>query len=144
MEEFLCGEDKVRLVAYGSILTFYKELLPGTSHYNKCKPAREVISKAQFYCENPKEWTREWGKYDLYSNNCEHFASYCKTGIHCSKQAGDGHDTCGKYEIPSDPFTDLKIRVNYSRRAAVQIASKGVNTSLGFLQKEYIIYMSSW
>lgn len=89
LKEFLCGEEKVRLVAYDSNLTFYKRFLPGTSHYRSCKPAREVVYTAQFYCNNPKEWTRKWGKYDLSSNNCEHFAFYCKTGIHCSRQAGE-------------------------------------------------------
>ena len=137
MKEFLRGKEKVRLVAYDSNLTFYKRFLPGTSHYRSCKPAREVIRTAQLYCNNPEEWTREWGKYDLSSNNCEHFAFYCKTGIHCSRQAGE----------PAPVRRDIKGRVamatgvigeDYRRAAALAGAAAvqaGDIVARMFLQK---------
>lgn len=27
-----------------------------------------------------------WGKYNLFTNNCEHFSTYCRSGIRCSEQ----------------------------------------------------------
>lgn len=42
-------------------------------NYPNRKPI-DVIKTAKRLKENPNEW----GKYNLFKNNCEHFATYCK------------------------------------------------------------------
>ena len=41
-----------------------------------------IVEKAYYYYKNPDEW----GEYDILSNNCEHFATYCATGHKMSGQ----------------------------------------------------------
>lgn len=40
-------------------------------------PPKQVVEYAKEMLKNP----RKWGPYNLFSNNCEHFATRCKTGI---------------------------------------------------------------
>ncbi|KAL3728026.1 hypothetical protein ACJRO7_032728 [Eucalyptus globulus] len=47
------------------------------------KSPKEVINKAWELHEGDN-----FGKYDLLNNNCEHFATFCKTGIRASAQIG--------------------------------------------------------
>lgn len=49
---------------------------------NNCLPPSTVIKNAYEYLRNPSSC----GFYDIVKNNCEHFATKCKTGFACSKQ----------------------------------------------------------
>lgn len=48
--------------------------------YENCSPPEEVINRAKQSLEN------SFGSYSIFKNNCEHFATYCKTGIAISLQ----------------------------------------------------------
>lgn len=48
----------------------------------QCLPPKVVVDNAKMLLKNP----RRWGAYDMIENNCEHFASKCKTDIAISKQ----------------------------------------------------------
>ena len=50
---------------------------------NKCHiySPQETVSRA-YKCMN----SNHWGSYELSSNNCEHFAIYCKTNLVYSNQ----------------------------------------------------------
>ena len=85
LEEFLWGSP-LRLVAYGSSENSRAYKMNSTSYCTKSQPASEVVATAQHYLKHPNEW----GGYSLVRNNCEHFAFYCKTGIHFSDQTGVG------------------------------------------------------
>jgi len=50
--------------------------------YDDCFGAKEVVEKAM----SVQKGVVEWNEYDLISNNCEHFATWCKTGRKESKQ----------------------------------------------------------
>lgn len=54
-------------------------------HNNKCYPADEVISRARGMYGKPGLQER---RYNLFKNNCEHFATWCKTGKAFSVQSG--------------------------------------------------------
>lgn len=47
-----------------------------------CLPPEIVAENAEKLVEDPNRW----GAYDLLKNNCEHFASKCKTGVAVSFQ----------------------------------------------------------
>ena len=51
-------------------------------NYNQCDPPQRVIGRAENFVANPAEW----GEYSLPANNCEHFATFCKTGRRASEQ----------------------------------------------------------
>ena len=42
----------------------------------------KIVKTAEYYLKNKEEW----GDYNLVSNNCEHFATYCATGYKSSGQ----------------------------------------------------------
>ncbi|KAH3736738.1 hypothetical protein DPMN_043311 [Dreissena polymorpha] len=50
--------------------------------FAKCLQPEESVSKAEELVHNPSQWKR----YHLLSNNCEHFATFCKTGRAASNQ----------------------------------------------------------
>jgi len=50
---------------------------------SKCFGADEVIDRAL----SVEKGTEAWGEYSVMENNCEHFASWCKTGKKTSVQA---------------------------------------------------------
>lgn len=55
---------------------------------DNCYPADEVIERAQaLYGERGLQERR----YNLFKNNCEHFATWCKTGKAFSTQSGLKH-----------------------------------------------------
>jgi hypothetical protein len=65
--------------------------------YTEEEFAKEEVYLCKYEEENcddavvERAWSVEkgvvaWGGYDLKSNNCEHFATWCKTGVKCSKQ----------------------------------------------------------
>ena len=74
MDEFLDGGN-VRLVAYGEhrVTTDWKRT--GTTHSLRSRSASEVVATAKHFARNPDKW----GKYKLFGNNCEDFATFCKT-----------------------------------------------------------------
>lgn len=49
---------------------------------NECLPPEIAAQNAEKLVVNPEHW----GPYDLLKNNCEHFATRCKTGIAISFQ----------------------------------------------------------
>lgn len=48
----------------------------------QCLPPTSVIANAKKLLNDPTEWN----KFDKISNNCEHFATFCKTGKATSDQ----------------------------------------------------------
>lgn len=70
-------------VRYSTIEEFENE---GTafidSSYERAFSPEEIIRRAQ------SKLGSSLGGYDLYSNNCEHFASWCVTGVRRSRQTG--------------------------------------------------------
>ena len=77
LDTFLKGST-LRLVAY-NVSTVSKLLKEqGTTHTVKSRNVDVVVETAEYYLEHPDEF----GKYDLITNNCEHFAYHCKTGEH--------------------------------------------------------------
>ncbi|KAH3736333.1 hypothetical protein DPMN_042896 [Dreissena polymorpha] len=65
----------------------------------------EVVQRALEVINNPKTW----GCYNLINNNCEHFATYCKTGLRWSPQ-GDTDVFC---IIPSINDVCDEARLSY-------------------------------
>ncbi len=95
LNRFLKGSS-ARLVSYGaSSLGVFGA---GSVHTLPSKPASEVITTAEYYLNNPKEW----GKYDFFTNNCETFCIYCKTGEKDTKQYNDQNK--GKLAKVLNPF----------------------------------------
>lgn len=76
MDNFLIG-DRLRLVSYGSS-TWKKtfSFLVDASHTMKAMPPSETVKLAKHFLNHPEEW----GNYHLRNNNCETFATFCKTG----------------------------------------------------------------
>ena len=130
--EHFSGGEEVRLVAYNvSFLEKIFKIRPGTYHGNsvKCYNPATVVEIAKTYLHNPDSWIREHGPYNLYSNNCEHFAHYCKTGEFCSMQSCDGRSL-------ADYVTDLlflpKLIINAPktlREATVLTLSEAICSS---------------
>ena len=83
LDEFTDGKQ-LRLVAYNVELRskVLKIVKRESAHMRESKPAHEVIETAKYYCENPEKW----GEYKLTGNNCESFATFCKTGKRFSSQ----------------------------------------------------------
>ncbi|XP_062598496.1 uncharacterized protein LOC134259917 [Saccostrea cucullata] len=58
--------------------------------YINCKPPEDVVKVAREFCNG----SRIWGKFDLVKNNCEHFATFCKTGNAISEQSERHIEKC--------------------------------------------------
>ena len=58
-------------------------------HYDKCDDVETVLRRAQMRLEDTG--------YNVDDNNCEHFATWCKTGKHHSKQAKTGRYVVGGF-----------------------------------------------
>ncbi|KAL3728055.1 hypothetical protein ACJRO7_032756 [Eucalyptus globulus] len=72
----------LRLYAYGRPQLGYWLTRWGTcTTLPQTKLPLEVVNKARELHEHDS-----FGKYDLINNNCEHFASFCRTGIRASAQ----------------------------------------------------------
>ena len=78
------GPDNTKIAAKISITTL-NDFLNGGSDVKVINyptsngpslSADTVVGTALYYVNNPAQW----GAYDLVTNNCEHFAIYCKTG----------------------------------------------------------------
>lgn len=59
-----------------------KRLVRITYPKGQCLPPEVVVDNAKKLLKNP----HRWGAFDIITNNCEHFATKCKTGIAISKQ----------------------------------------------------------
>ncbi len=89
LEQFLRGQKRLEKVKFPSpdappvstkddpLEFFFKDFLFYNPDY-KLYPAHEVVERAKSRLGE--------AQYDLKSNNCEHFAIWCKTGISQSKQ----------------------------------------------------------
>ena len=76
-------------------------------NHNLLLPMETTLDEARKAIESPSEWS----KYNVITNNCESFATWLKTGIAISAQAGDA-----------------VIEVN---RLATRLAKDGFNVSIG-------------
>lgn len=56
-------------------------------NYGKCAPPDVVVKRPESRLEE--------NAYDLFDNNCEHFATWCKTGIHVSEQVRNAGAAAG-------------------------------------------------
>ena len=135
LEEFLNRDDnennKCRLVAYNvDPLSQLFKRRPGTNHgiLIDCYPPETVVAIAKIYWNDPDRWIREHGKYNLHSNNCEHFAHFCKTGKFQSKQSGHGRSTV---DIITDviPIKFVFNSHKYFRQLSTFFASNAVEKS---------------
>ena len=67
---------------YGVPIFEFESRRRGTCTVRHSRPAHEVIKTATDFLEGDGEF----GRYDLFANNCEDFAVYCKTGRSGSMQ----------------------------------------------------------
>ncbi|KAG8487083.1 hypothetical protein CXB51_020623 [Gossypium anomalum] len=77
---FLDGET-LQIYDYGVPVLEFISRKRGTCCTSRSKPPHEVISAATDLLER-----NGFGPYDMFTNNCEHFAVYCKTGSKVSYQ----------------------------------------------------------
>ena len=76
LDDFLDGAT-VRLVSYGSSkIKKGFTLILSSCHYVNAMPPSETVKLAKHFFHHPVEW----GNYKICSNNCETFATFCKTG----------------------------------------------------------------
>ncbi|XP_078444561.1 protein LEAD-SENSITIVE 1-like [Wolffia australiana] len=72
---FLAGGDLYLFLYAASPALFLAKVRGGTCTLAAADPAEEVLHRARFLL------ARGFGAYDLFRNNCEDFAMYCKTGL---------------------------------------------------------------
>ncbi|XP_022720036.1 lecithin retinol acyltransferase-like [Durio zibethinus] len=77
---FLDGHS-LHFYEYGVPFVVFNRRRRGTCHVGHSKPAYEVIKTATDFLEG-----NGFGCYDMFANNCEDFAVYCKTGTAISHQ----------------------------------------------------------
>lgn len=76
------GQKASAAVKKTSIAEFEKGNLIGVRSYEVCDPVELVMERAESRLGE--------SAYSLVFNNCEHFATWCKTGKHQSEQVKDG------------------------------------------------------
>ena len=91
----------------------------GTPNYNYnpieafisfIKDIKKLINKFKYHLYSPEETIQRArsmiGKsfYNICFNNCEHFAIWCKTGIHESSQVNEVLEYISKIKIPVESF----------------------------------------
>lgn len=100
LEDF-CDGSELRLAAYDCNTLTTVLSRGGTCYVDKSRPADDVIATAKYYLENPESWP----KYNVETNNCAHFAYYCKTGKELLFGGVSLHRTLNPfYKIVSDLF----------------------------------------
>ncbi|WCJ25092.1 NC domain-containing protein-related [Euphorbia peplus] len=72
---FLSGGDLYRFEYGVSPALFIAKARGGTCTLAACDPPEDVLHRASFLLENG------FGVYNIFKNNCEDFAIYCKTGL---------------------------------------------------------------
>ncbi|XWS64723.1 hypothetical protein CRYUN_Cryun05aG0028200 [Craigia yunnanensis] len=94
------SSDSLRLYQYEESSFFKRLKISGTCSTSKCcLPPETVVHNA-----NELHNKNGFGRYDLLENNCEHFATFCKTGIPSSEQVH------GFMSIPTMPSLVKKIK----------------------------------
>ena len=82
LEQFLDG-GPLRVAVYGHKETLlYHMKRSGTCYKEGSDTPDKVVKRAETYLDDPDTW----GDYNLFFNNCESFAVYCKTGEKQSQQ----------------------------------------------------------
>ncbi|XP_028798073.1 uncharacterized protein LOC114753726 [Neltuma alba] len=80
---FLMGGDLYRF-EYGVSAAFFMAARPGTCTLASSDPPEDVLHRARYLLQNG------FGVYNVFKNNCEDFAIYCKTCLVVSKNIGVG------------------------------------------------------
>ena len=76
LKKFCLDGSAVRLITYGCSSWLKPIWIDKSGFVPKSKPAEQVIRVAKYFLKNPNEWK----KYHVETNNCNHFAYFCKTG----------------------------------------------------------------
>lgn len=69
---------------------------------NQCLQPELVVKRAKELSRNPNEWKR----FDIETNNCEHFATECKIGVAISSQVKEYMEKC-----INDPLQRMKYTI---------------------------------
>ncbi|KAL3728051.1 hypothetical protein ACJRO7_032753 [Eucalyptus globulus] len=100
----------LHLYAYGRPLLEYwltrwgtRTTLPDT------KSSQEVVNNARELHQG-----NNFGEYDLINNNCEHFASFCRTGVRASAQTAMVNACEGKIKSVKEWAIKLPQRIKFS------------------------------
>lgn len=89
------SKDEEDLSKYASEGSLYR-----IDYERVCKPASEVVKRAE---EKIGDYNLHWHEYNLLFNNCEHFATWCKTGKAFSSQ------TCQMQEETTTIITNITL-----------------------------------
>jgi hypothetical protein len=89
--------------------------------YGKCDPDYIVVRRAE-----ERLYER---KYNVFSNNCEHFAYYCKTGKHKSEQVNRAVGASASIAVPT---------VGFGTQAAIKVAETAAMNSLNPISKTLV------
>jgi len=85
------GNGSLYRFEYGvSRLVFFAHVRGGTCSTAKSDPPEAVIHRALYLLESG------FGNYDVFQNNCEDFALYCKTGLRVVDEINTGIGTSGQ------------------------------------------------
>ncbi|KAL8528488.1 hypothetical protein ACS0TY_006060 [Phlomoides rotata] len=104
------GNGSLYRFEYGvSKCVFIAKIRGGTCTTAKSDPPEAVIHRAAYLLHNG------FGKYDLFTNNCEDFALYCKTGLLvCSKgqtALGSSGQAASAVGVPVAAILSLPLRL---------------------------------
>ncbi|KAI6692666.1 hypothetical protein NL676_020376 [Syzygium grande] len=101
----------LRSYAYGRPLLEYWLTRSGTrTALPDTKPPEEVVNKAWELHEGDS-----FGEYNLFNNNCEHFATFCKTGNRASAQTA----LINTFELKAKGVKDWAIKIRQGIKAQV-------------------------
>lgn len=92
-ENILQKDDLFQLCGGTKNLKNIKRILYGI---NECLPPMEVVERATALLEGRASWE----KFNVFTNNCEHFATYCKTGEAKSKQIEKIEELLNSFSLP--------------------------------------------
>ena len=114
------GSDTLEIVEYNSEMSVKErvELETGSCHRVDAMPRDETLKVAEYFVER----SDLWDSYNLYSNNCENFACFCKTGL--LDIASQLHPESAILEIIETPCTSadeaIKIYLKNRRKNSLQ------------------------
>ena len=112
------SDSEQRYMLEGEISNSMRGII-GTPNYNYnpieafisfIKDIKKLINKFKYHLYSPEETIQRArsmiGKsfYNICFNNCEHFAIWCKTGIHESSQVNEVLEYISKIKIPVESF----------------------------------------
>lgn len=87
--------------------------------YGNCDPPSVVVARAESRIEE--------SDYCFVLNNCEHFAYWCKTGLHKSKQVENGFSGAAAVGVKAATGVATKFATQAATEAATQAAIQGLN-----------------